>query len=199
MVAVALIAIITHFVAKRAHAERRRQLQALAKQAAEMHRAEVRRMDDLISSERTNARALPSGIDLLKKLGRESAARGSPQYIASLRDILPWQERWLDFHRRATSYYKEIEGGGSPSPERTMELAQAQAKLLKERRDLAARHRGVAGLMILNWMRGPMSSMMSGLGPKPPLYIPVPDPFDIRDAPDFTRPTHTFKEAGAMN
>jgi hypothetical protein len=192
---IAAIAVCLHVDTLRVRDERRRQFRPIARKAARLYDDEAIRLERrIISFERKYAREMPYWLALFKESGHEAEARGGDEYIASLRDILPWHERWLDQQRKAKSYYLEFDGGGSPKPERAMELARAQAELLEERLRLIAHHPRVADLRVPNpWTVKPSSMRRLPKALRGP-YIHPPDPFDIQDAPDFTRPGHTFKD-----
>lgn len=190
---IAVIAVCLHFYTLRVREERQRQFRPVAQKAARLHYEEAVRIERIISFERYTNRELPWGLDGMKKTGHGAEARSGDEYIASLRDILPWHERWLDFQLRAKGYYTELGDGRSPGPGLAMELAQAQAALLRERKNLIAHYPNIAGLTIPNPIQ------MSTMSPTEPLHIQVSDPFDIQDAPDFTRPGHTFKDLDSEN
>jgi hypothetical protein len=203
LAAIALGAVALAVVTARLKAERRRQFREVALVAAALHRREADRLGakyGVIRSEQDLGSDLQRLVGQAERLGDASTMAGERRYLACLRDALPWQGRWLDLQRDAADYYREIGRGGAPDyyreigrggappPGRAAELARTQARLLDERRDLLAQHRGVAGMTVLNPV-----GVLAGIGGVP-RQIAVSDPFDIRDAPDVTRPGHTFKD-----
>jgi hypothetical protein len=194
LAAMAAIALCIHLYTSRVREGRQRRFRPIAQEAARRHHYEAVRIERMIDFERGYTLGMPQHLARMKKSGHESETRGGFEYIAGLRDILPWHERWLDLQRRAKGYYSEFEGQGTPKPEWAAELARAQDKLLEDRRTLIAHHPGVAGLRVYNPM---IMINVTTIGPRPPEYIKVPDPFDIQDAPDFLHPGHTFEDVNS--
>lgn len=190
--AIAAIAVCLHFYTLRVREERQRRFRPVAQKAARLHQNEAFRVRVKISFERDYTRYMPYWLDMMRRGGYESKAKPGEEYIAQLRDILPWHERWLDLQLRAKGYYRQFDGGVTRRPAWAIELARAQAELMEERRRLIARHPGVRGLRVPN----PMTMKRHSLLPQQPEFIQVPDPFDVQDAPDFEHPGYAFKDLG---